>query len=125
MVNDIDLRSYFHIETVINESHHSKRNEGSLHSSIDDDQDEDEYDDEENIMDRSGVRKKSELFLTSTNVDDNGTFACIATNLAGSARANFTLHVVVPLDPDPPLVRQFMFLFTNLFEFILIHMNIK
>ena len=105
MVDDIDLRSYFHIETVINESHHSKRNEGSIHTTNDDDDlDEDEYEDEKTILDRSGVRKKSELFLTSTSVDDNGTFACIATNLAGSARANFTLHVVVPLDPPPPLV---------------------
>ena len=50
--------------------------------------------------------KKSELFLTSTSVDDNGTFACIASNSAGIARANFTLHVVVPLDPPPPLVRN-------------------
>ena len=106
LVDDIDLRSYFHIETIINEPYHSKRNEEGLHTSSKDDQDEDDYDDKNNILDRSGVRKKSELFLTSTSVDDNGTFACIATNLAGSARANFTLHVVVPLDPPPPLVSK-------------------
>ena len=94
-MDDIDLRNYFHIETNINEVHHSKTNDASG-----DNQEEDD------ISNRSGIRKKSELFLTSTSVDDNGTFACIASNSAGIARANFTLHVVVPLDPPPPLVRN-------------------
>lgn len=50
----------------------------------------------------SGANKKSELFLSATSVDDNGTFACIAENKAGKARAEFTLHVVVPMPPKPP-----------------------
>ena len=99
LVDDIDLRNYFHIETKLDESHHSKSKDESLVSSGDNQ-------DMDDIISRSGIRKKSELFLTSMSVDDNGTFACIASNSAGSARANFTLHVVVPLDPPPPLVRK-------------------
>ena len=105
-MDDIDLRSSFHIETIINEAHHSKIKDENVHKEEDDHQ-EDEYDDDDDqVLDQSGVRIKSELFLTSTSVDDNGTFACIAKNSAGFARANFTLHVVVPLDPPPPLVRK-------------------
>ena len=102
LVNDIDLRSYFHIETNINEGHHSKMDDESMRMSGESQAEEEEA----LIRIKSGVRKKSELFLTSTGVDDNGTFACIASNSAGVARANFTLHVVVPLDPPPPLVRN-------------------
>ena len=100
LVDDIDLRSYFHIETNINEGHHLKSNDQSSRTSGKSQKD----DEKEEILSRSGVRKKSELFLTSTSVDDNGTFACIASNSAGITRATFTLHVVVPLDPPPPLV---------------------
>ena len=100
LVDDIDLRSYFHIETNINEGHHLKANDHSSRSSGESKKD----DEKEEMLSRSGVRKKSELFLTSTSVDDNGTFACIASNSAGITRATFTLHVVVPLDPPPPLV---------------------
>ena len=90
---------------MINEAHHTKANDESLLEEEGDDKE--EYDDnDDQILDQSGVRIKSELFLTSTSVDDNGTFACIAKNSAGFARANFTLHVVVPLDPPPPLVRK-------------------
>ena len=102
LVDDIDLRSYFHIETNINEGHHLKSNDQSSRTSGKSQKD----DEKEEILSRSGVRKKSELFLTSTSVDDNGTFACIASNAAGVSRATFTLHVVVPLDPPPPLVRN-------------------
>ena len=45
---------------------------------------------------------KSELVLLRTNLDDNGTFQCIAENRAGMAVANFTLNVVVPVPPAPP-----------------------
>ena len=45
---------------------------------------------------------KSELVLLRTNLDDNGTFQCIAENRAGRAVANFTLNVVVPVPPRPP-----------------------
>ena len=45
---------------------------------------------------------KSELILLRTNLDDNGTFQCVAENRAGIAVANFTLNVVVPVPPKPP-----------------------
>ena len=45
---------------------------------------------------------KSELILLRTNLDDNGTFQCIAENRAGKAVANFTLSVVIPFPPKPP-----------------------
>ena len=45
---------------------------------------------------------KSELILLRTNLDDNGTFQCIAENRAGIAVANFTLNVVIPVPPKPP-----------------------
>ena len=51
----------------------------------------------------SGTRK-SELFLSTATVEDNGTFACVAENKAGRAVARFTLHVVVPVPPKPPQV---------------------
>ena len=70
LVNDIDMRYYFYIESGI------------------------------------ASNRKSELFLSATSVDDNGTFACIAENKAGKARAEFTLHVVVPMPPKPPQVRR-------------------
>ena len=47
-------------------------------------------------------RLQSELVLIRTNLDDNGTFQCIAENRAGVAVANFTLSVVVPVPPAPP-----------------------
>ena len=52
----------------------------------------------------SGGQRKSELFLSATSVDDTGTFSCLAENKAGKARAEFTLHVVVPMPPKPPQV---------------------
>jgi hypothetical protein len=45
---------------------------------------------------------KSELVLLRTNLDDNGTFQCIAENRAGLAVANFSLSVVIPFPPKPP-----------------------
>ncbi len=53
----------------------------------------------------SGNKRKSELFLSVTSVDDNGTFTCCARNKAGKAKAEFTLHVVVPMPPKPPQVK--------------------
>ena len=45
---------------------------------------------------------KSELILLRTNLDDNGTFQCLAENRAGLAVANFSLNVVIPVPPAPP-----------------------
>ena len=80
--------------------------ERSLNSAGKTQVDGEEDEDDDTFSSLLGVRKKSELFLTSTSVDDNGTFSCIASNSAGIARAEFTLHVVVPLDPPPPLVSK-------------------
>ena len=55
-------------------------------------------------------KRKSELFLSATSVDDNGTFSCFAQNKAGKAKAEFTLHVVVPMPPKPPQVRHMNFI---------------
>ena len=54
------------------------------------------------LFDCFSVHKKSELYLSVTSVEDNGTFSCVASNRAGSATANFTLHVVIPMPPKPP-----------------------
>ena len=105
LVDDIDLRNYYHVETNVNDVHHATKATKEGHTNPVDKQgneSEDNLESSNNVY--VGVQKKSELFLTSTSVDDNGTFACIASNSAGAARANFTLHVVVPLDPPPPLV---------------------
>ena len=57
-----------------------------------------------NSVGSTAWKRKSELFLSATSVDDNGTFSCIAGNKAGKAKAEFTLHVVVPMPPKPPQV---------------------
>ena len=49
---------------------------------------------------------KSELFLSTATVEDNGTFACVAENKAGRDVGTFTLHVVVPMPPKPPQVMR-------------------
>ena len=59
-------------------------------------------------------KRKSELFLSATSVDDNGTFSCFAQNKAGKAKAEFTLHVVVPMPPKPPQVRHINFIMFSL-----------
>ena len=41
--------------------------------------------------DLGGGIMKSELMLLRTNLDDNGTFQCIAENRAGRAEPNFML----------------------------------
>jgi len=46
------------------------------------------------------------LSTFALSVDDNGTFSCIAENKAGIAKAEFTLHVVVPVPPKPPQVNK-------------------
>ncbi|CAB4062554.1 unnamed protein product [Lepeophtheirus salmonis] len=59
---------------------------------------------------------KSRLYLSSTSVDDNGTFSCVAKNNAGRARAEFFLHVVVPMPPKPPQEDSRKVKDTNVFE---------
>ena len=84
LMNDVDLRHYFYIERNQSQGGGDRSQDGSSAPAV----------------------KKSELYLSVTSVEDNGTFSCIAENRAGSARANFTLHVVIPMPPKPPQVRQ-------------------
>ena len=56
---------------------------------------------------------KSELILLRTNLDDNGTFQCVAENRAGIAVANFTLNVVVPVPPKPPQAEMIIHLLSR------------
>ena len=96
LMNDVDLRHYFYIE----------RNQ-SLQGGGDISQD------GSSSSQPPAEVKKSELYLSVTSVEDNGTFSCIAENRAGSARANFTLHVVIPMPPKPPQVRRNSQFFSN------------
>ena len=86
LVNDIDMRQYYYVNTAT-----------------------------------GTAKRKSELFLSATSVDDNGTFACFAQNKAGKAKAEFTLHVVVPMPPKPPQVRPY---FNYLFFFYINELKI-
>ena len=83
LMSDIDMRHYFYIERDVTPTLNSGRNDPM-----------------------ESFHKRSELFLSATSVDDNGTFACVAKNNAGTARAEFTLHVVIPVPPKPPQVRK-------------------
>ena len=91
LINDVDMRHYYHIETLLPATAGSEGANDSNKSS--------------NRAGAVGVMR-SELFLSTATVEDNGTFVCIAENQAGRARATFTLHVVVPMPPKPPQVRE-------------------
>lgn len=43
--------------------------------------------------------KRSELFIFNADINDNGTFACIAENTAGRVQANYTIRVIVKEEP--------------------------
>lgn len=43
--------------------------------------------------------KRTELFIYNANVDDNGTFTCVAENSAGRTQANYTIRVIVKEEP--------------------------
>ncbi|XP_011553857.3 uncharacterized protein LOC105385220 [Plutella xylostella] len=43
--------------------------------------------------------KKSELFIFNVNQYDNGTYICIADNIAGRALANYTLKIIIKEEP--------------------------
>ncbi|XP_050094550.1 uncharacterized protein LOC126577155 [Anopheles aquasalis] len=50
--------------------------------------------------------KHSELFIYNINVEDNGTYSCVAENSAGRVQTNYTLHVIVK---EEPVVEQVTF----------------
>lgn len=45
------------------------------------------------------VEKKSELFIFNTNIEDNGTFICVAENQAGKTQSNYTIRIVLKEKP--------------------------
>lgn len=114
LLSDIDMRHYYYIERDVGPG---------------------------TSTDIDPTHKKSELFLAATrfakrkfskvkaisemtcfiysSIDDNGTFSCIAENKAGIAKAEFTLHVVVPVPPKPPQVSRTIIEFFYLYLFIL------
>lgn len=57
------------------------------------------------IMD-FGVEKHTEMYIYNVNIDDNGTFSCVAENAAGRTEANYTIRVIVK---EEPIVEQVTF----------------
>jgi hypothetical protein len=51
------------------------------------------------IDDGPDDEKRSELFIYNTNIDDNGTFACVAENSAGRTFANYTIRIILKEEP--------------------------
>lgn len=51
------------------------------------------------FVEEGGSEKKSELFIFNTNIDDNGTFICVAENPAGKSQSNFTIRIVLKEEP--------------------------
>ncbi|XP_075225342.1 leucine-rich repeat, immunoglobulin-like domain-containing kekkon 2 protein [Lycorma delicatula] len=45
------------------------------------------------------TEKKSELFIFNTNIEDNGTFVCVAENPAGRSQSNYTIRIVLKEEP--------------------------
>lgn len=43
--------------------------------------------------------KKSELYIFNVNQDDNGTYVCVANNIAGKAQANYSLKIIIKEEP--------------------------
>ncbi|KAK9508172.1 hypothetical protein O3M35_007894 [Rhynocoris fuscipes] len=43
--------------------------------------------------------KTSELFIFNANVEDNGTFVCIAENQAGKSHSNYTVRIILKEEP--------------------------
>lgn len=50
-------------------------------------------------LEDGGTEKTSELFIFNANVEDNGTFICVAENQAGKAQSNYTIRIVLKEEP--------------------------
>lgn len=50
-------------------------------------------------LEEGSVEKVSELFIFNANVEDNGTFICMAENQAGKAQSNYTIRIVLKEEP--------------------------
>lgn len=48
--------------------------------------------------------KRSELYIFNTKPENNGTFSCVAENLAGRTQTNYTIRVIVKEEPIPEKV---------------------
>lgn len=51
------------------------------------------------FVEEGTIEKTSELFIFNANVDDNGTFVCIAENPAGRAHSNYTIRIILKREP--------------------------
>lgn len=51
------------------------------------------------FVEEGTVEKRSELFIFNANVEDNGTFICMAENQAGRAQSNYTIRIVLKEEP--------------------------
>ncbi|KAH1022172.1 hypothetical protein HUJ04_011604 [Dendroctonus ponderosae] len=51
------------------------------------------------FIEEGSENKKSELFISNANVEDNGTYVCHAENAAGSDQSNFTIKIVLKEEP--------------------------
>ncbi|CAB0020644.1 unnamed protein product [Nesidiocoris tenuis] len=51
------------------------------------------------FVEEGTIEKTSELFIFNANVDDNGTFVCIAENPAGKAHSNYTIRIILKREP--------------------------
>ncbi|XP_039283696.1 leucine-rich repeat-containing protein 24 [Nilaparvata lugens] len=51
------------------------------------------------FIEEGTTEKRSELFIFNTNIEDNGTFVCVAENPAGRAQSNYTIRIVLKEEP--------------------------
>ncbi|KAF6210813.1 hypothetical protein GE061_013924 [Apolygus lucorum] len=51
------------------------------------------------FVEEGTIEKTSELFIFNANVDDNGTFVCIAENPAGKSHSNYTIRIILKQEP--------------------------
>lgn len=58
------------------------------------------------VMEVTPAEHHTELYIYSVNIDDNGTYSCVAENPAGRMQANYTLRVIVK---EEPVVEQVTF----------------
>lgn len=58
------------------------------------------------IIEATPAEHHTELYVYNVNIDDNGTYSCVADNPAGRMQANYTLRVIVK---EEPIVEQVTF----------------
>lgn len=70
------------------------------------------------------IDKRSELLLFNVNADDNGTYTCVAENIAGRVHGNYTLKVIIKEEPAVVIVtfprRHLVIIVTGIFLVIVL-----